>query len=200
MLRKPQNQSRLLGEKLISRPCGESKHATPSGNGKCWKTVACSGVFMRDCLGYDGRISTRAPILWLVRTSCSCYHASVVACLHACVYVCGVLPEKRQLVKNLIVQLHFCFRLDISSDRKMDLFSAFMNVTALNVLDIHFLTFGIGSNMYIRLMSTTSLCVNFIDFLKNRMTVSRSTFVKDLRRKHKWRSDGILTYYMLSDD
>jgi len=152
---------------------------------------------MLDCLGYDGRISTRDPILWLVRTSCSCYHVSVVACLHACVYVCGVLPEKRQLVKNLIVQVHFCFRLDISSDRKMDLFSAFMNVTALKFLDIHFLTFGIGSNMYIRLMSTTSLCVNFIDFLKNRMTVSRSTFVKDLRRKRKWRSDGILTYCML---
>jgi hypothetical protein len=122
-LLKPHSQSRLLGEKLISRPWWESKHAKPSGNGKCWKTVACSGVFMRDCLGYNGRISTRAPILWLVRTSCACYHVSVVACLHACVYVCGVLSEKWQLSKNLIVQLNFRFRLDIISDWKIDLFS-----------------------------------------------------------------------------
>jgi hypothetical protein len=31
------------------------------------------------------------------------------------------------------------------------------------------------------------------------MTVSRPTFVMDLRKKHKRRSDGILTYYMLKE-
>jgi len=40
-----------------------------------------------------------------------------------------------------------------------------MNVTALNVLDTHFLTFGIGSNMYTGWCPRRHFCVNFIDFL-----------------------------------
>jgi hypothetical protein len=54
--------------------------------------------------------------IMFIPQACACYHLSVVACLNVCVYVCGVLPDKWQLIKNLIVQLYFCFRLDISSD------------------------------------------------------------------------------------
>jgi hypothetical protein len=39
---------------------------------------------------------------------CACYHVSGVACFNVCVYVCGILPDKWRLIKNLLLQLYFC--------------------------------------------------------------------------------------------
>jgi hypothetical protein len=77
------------------------------------------------------RISTRGSISQILKDIaavmsiriCACYHTSGVACLNVCVYVCGILPYKWRLIKNLLVQLYFCIRLDIPSDLRMDLFS-----------------------------------------------------------------------------